>query len=447
MLHPLDLGVVFAYLAALGFIGWRAARRRSGGGEDYILAGRSLTLPTFTAVMVTGFYGGVLGVGESAYRYGLCNWLIQGVPYYVFSLLYALFLVGRVRGRSGLTMPDHLESVYGRPVAVFAAFLVFILASPADEVLMVGTLAHWGTGWSLTACVISSALGVSLLLLFGGMRAEAWTGRLEFLFMFGGFALILPFAYLACGGLSYLRANLPPSHLSLTGGNSPGFILTWFFIALWTFVDPGFHQRVCAAKDAATAKRGILLSVCFWFGFDLMTTSAGLYARAMLPGLQDPLSAYPMLADRLLPSVMQGLFFIGMGASTLAALASTSFLSAISLGKDCLGRVLRAPEDVEQRLIRWGLLVAAVLSVFLALALPSVVALWFTVGSVVIPGLLVPMLSSYFESLRMPSWAALLCSAAGSGTAVCAWALGHPAPFYPGLFASLAVWAFSRLRS
>ena len=28
------------------------------------------------------------------------------------------------------------------------------------------------------------------------------------------------------------------------------------FIALWTFVDPAFHQRVCAAKNGETASLG-----------------------------------------------------------------------------------------------------------------------------------------------------------------------------------------------
>ncbi len=265
--------------------------------------------------------------------------------------------------------------------------------------------------------------------------------------MFGVFALILPFAYAAGGGLSYLKTHLPETHLSLSGGNSPLYILTWFFIALWTFVDPSFHQRVCAAKDIKTARRGICISVGFWFCFDFMTTTTGLYARAMLPELDTPLQAYPALADKLLPPVVKGLFLAGVASSTLAALGTTSFLAAVSIAKDAAGRLFKHAPNREEIWIRWGLLATSVLSIAVALALPSVVDIWYTVGSCIIPGLLIPMLSAYFKPLRVPSWAAFGSSLAGVLVATGAWLLGSSVPFYPGLAASAAFWAAGRLRT
>lgn len=443
-LSAADYVVLLAYLAAVVGVGLKAARRRSSGSEDYILAGRSLTLPTFVAALVTSFYGGALGIGEYTYRYGLSNWVIQGLPYYLFAGLYAVFLAGRVRARPGLTVPDHLESAYGKPTAVLGAVLVFILACPADDVLMLGILAQWVTGWSLALCVSAvTAIGVCFLFA-GGMRAEAWTGRLEFLVMFGGVSLLLPFAYLAAGGLGVLSRSLPRTHLSLSGGHPPLYLLTWFFIALWTFVDPSFHQRVCAAKDVSTARRGIALSVGFWFCFDAMTTLAGLYARALLPDLDDPLAAYPALASRLLPPACLGLFLAGLASSTIAALGTKSFLSAVSLARDGAGRLLHIRPEAELLWIRWGLLLTSVLSVAMALALPSVVGLWYAIGSTTIPGLLVVLVSSYFASLRVSPSAALLSSSGGWLASLAAWAWGHETPFYPGLWVSLGVWAAAR---
>lgn len=440
----MDASLLAAFLAAVVFLGLRAARQRSAGSEDYILAGRSLTLPTFIATLVTSFYGGTLGIGESAWRYGLSNWLMQGAPYYLFALLYAVFLVGRVRARPGLTIPDHIELAYGRPTAVLGAALVFLLASPADEMLMLGTLLHWIIPLPLSACILGVA-GLTVLFLFrGGMRAQAWTGLLEFAVMFGGFSLILPAAWLAVGGLSMLRTAVPATHLSLTGGHSPLYLLSWFFIALWTFVDPAFHQRVCAAKDARTARRGIAVSVLFWFAFDFMTTTTGLCARALIPDIEDPLSAYPALAERLLPAALRGLFLAGVAASTLASLSTTSFLSAVSLAKDCLGRLYGLAAQDEERWIRRGLIVSSALGAALALAVPSVVGLWFLVGSTTIPGLLVALVSSYFELLRVPPAAAFASILSGWLAALGSWAWGYPFPFYPGLGCSLAVWGLGR---
>ncbi|MEK9145033.1 MAG: hypothetical protein AAB339_05430, partial [Elusimicrobiota bacterium] len=200
ILSAADYIILAAYLAAVVWTGLRAAGRREAGSEDYILAGRTLTLPSFVATLVPSFYGGTLGVGEYTYRYGISNWLAQGAPYYLFSLLYAALVAGRIRESQGLTIPDHLERAYGRKTAALAAFLVFLLASPADEALMLGTLAQWVTGWPLWLCLLMALAAAAGFLFAGGLRADVWANRLEFLVMFGGFSLILPFAVLRAGG-------------------------------------------------------------------------------------------------------------------------------------------------------------------------------------------------------------------------------------------------------
>ena len=438
-----DLLILAVYAAAILYLGFGS--RRKGGLEDYLLAGRSLTLPSFVATLVPSFFGGVMGVGEYTYTYGVSNWVVQGVPYYFFGLLYAWLLAGRVRNFPGRTLPDHLESVFGKKTAVLAALWVAVLASPATEMLMLGTLARWATGWPLGLCVAGAAILGSSFLALGGLRADVRTNRLEFLVMYGGFALILPFAFRAVGGFSGLVRALPVSHLDWAGGQSFGYILTWFFIAFWTFVDPAFHQRVCAAKDVKTARVGILISVGFWFCFDFMTTSAGLCARALLPGLKEPLMAYPELAARVMPPVARGLFIAGLCSSIAAAMGSVSLVSATSLGKDVAARLWDIPAERQETWIRWGLLATAAGSVLLALKLPSVVGLWYAIGSAAVPGLLVVMLSCYFEELRTKS--AFACSLFGGGTSLVWLACGHPwgiEPFYPGLAASILVWMVGR---
>ncbi|MDE2292531.1 MAG: hypothetical protein KGL53_10655, partial [Elusimicrobia bacterium] len=317
-----DLFLLAAFVGGALWLGRRAARERREGLEDYVLAGRALSLPGFIATLVPSFFGGTLGVGEYAYRYGLSNWVVQGLPYYLFAALYALWLVPRVRERRGLTIPDHLEAAYGRKAAAVGALLVFLLASPADEALMLGVLARWATGWPLALCVAVVALVSGAVLWRGGLRSDVDASRLELLVMFGGFAVILPFGIAAVHGLHGLRASLPPAHLRLLGGQPLWKLAGWWMIALWTFVDPAFHQRVLAAKDERTARVGILVSIGFWFLFDVMTTSAGMMARARLPHLADPLSAYPALAQAVLPPVLKGVFIAGVAASTLAACAT-----------------------------------------------------------------------------------------------------------------------------
>lgn len=445
----IDLAVVGAVLACVIGLGTWGARRRREGLADYVLASRTLTLPMFVATLVPTFYGGVLGIGEFTWRNGLSNWLVMALPYYVFAGFYALFLAGRVRLEPGLTIPDHLENAYGKATAVWAAFLVFLLASPADELLMVGTLLSHLTGLALLpSMVLAAAAGLGLLLR-GGLRSDVWANRLEFVLMFGGFFLILPFAWTKIGGPGELARTLPPTHLSLAAGLSPPQIIGWWLIAVWTLVDPAFHQRCAAAQDPATARKGILISIGFWALFDLMTTAAGLYARAALPDLESPLLAFPLLADRLLPPVARGIFFAALASSILAALQGQSLLSAVSLGKDGLGRVLGASEASAENWTRACLILTGILGLGLALALPSVVGLWYAVGSAVIPGLLLPLLGVYFPRLRVSAPWALAASLSGWAVAT-AWVVcgqrleRNPLglePMFPGLLLSGLIWA------
>lgn len=444
MLGTLDLSLLALYLCAVLAAGWAGARGRRKGTEDYLLAGRRLSLPMFVATLVPSFYGGALGVGEYAWRYGVSNWLAQGVPYYVFALLYSLFLAGRIRVQPGMSMPDHLERAYGRSSAVLGALLVFLLASPADEILMLGVLARWATGWPLGLCLVLITAAAVSFLFKGGLRADVWANRLEFVVMFGGFALILPFAVKAAGGLSAF-ADLPATHRSAHGGQGWAYLVSWFFIALWTFVDPAFHQRVCAAKDPRTARLGIAVSVLFWMCFDAMTTTAGLYARLLAPDLHEPIFAYPTLASRVLPAGVQGLFLAGVASSTLAALQSTSLLAAASLGRDAFGRALRIAPGREEAWVRGGLVAASALGALLAWRLPSVVDLWYTLGSTVIPALLLPVLGCYFAPLRLGPRGAFACLLAGFLGGLAAWAMGSRMPFYPALGAAAAVWVLGRL--
>ena len=209
----IDALLVGLFLAAAVTLGARA-RRGKGGLEDYVLASRALTLPQFVATLVPTFYGGVLGIGEFTWTSGLSNWTVMALPYYAFAALYAVFLAGRVRLTPGLTIPDHLESAYGRGAALIGALLVFILASPADELLMAGTLLSHLSGMPMALAMAAAAAASLLLLWRGGLNADVAANRLQIVVMFAGFALILPFAFKAVGGPAALAARLPAGPLS-----------------------------------------------------------------------------------------------------------------------------------------------------------------------------------------------------------------------------------------
>ena len=460
----IDSFLIILYFLAVLYIGFRAVRRRRNESEDFLLAGRTLTLPMFVATLVSTWYGGILGVGEFSYRFGISNWVVFGVPYYFFALIFALFLAKRIRATNHITIPDKLEASYDRRTALLGGMLTFVLITPAAYVLMVGILVQLIFGLDLATSVGLTTLLTICYLYWGGFRSDVWANAFEFIMMFFGFAMILPFAYYRLGGWEYIASHVPPLHLTWHGGNSWQYITVWFFIALWTLVDPAFHQRCYAAKDGRTAQRGVLISILFWLLFDFMTSMAGLYARAAVPDLSNPAFSYPMLAELTLPPVAKALFYIGMLATIMSTLSSLMFISASTIGKDVVGRLAVSSAAPEREILvqRWtkiGLILSAVFSIILSLIVPSVVKIWYTIGTAIVPGLLVPLMASYFDSFRISAryafWAmllgwlfstvSLLDGQLHQINSVPSYWLGVE-PMYPGLIVSLVVWGVGRYR-
>ncbi len=119
-LAPLDWAVIGLFLAGIASLGF-SARVREHSVLQYLAAGRSLSLPAFVATLVSTWYGGILGIGESVSYYGFGTWLLMGVPYYVFAIVYALYFARRVRGAEQISLPERFDSIWGRSVGVLAA--------------------------------------------------------------------------------------------------------------------------------------------------------------------------------------------------------------------------------------------------------------------------------------------------------------------------------------
>lgn len=444
------LAVVYALF--LLYIVLRLWRKPTQGETEYLVAGRRLTLPAFVATLVSTWYGGILGVGEYGWKYGLSTWLVFGAPYYLYALVFALVLARRARRSLALSPCDQLELTWGRPAALIGAAALFVMTAPAAYVLMLGVLIRLATGWPLWLAVsLGTAFSVAYVFR-GGLQAVVTTDRVQFVLMFAAFLLLVPVCAVKYGGLDWLRANLPPAHLSADGGLGWQAVAVWYAIAAATLTEPGFYQRCYAARDERTARTGILVSIGFWVLFDALTTTAGLYARAVLPDLADPVTAFPRLAADALSGVWLGLFTVGLLATIMSTVDSYAFLAAITLGRDFLrrwrlpaGGLLAAGDaDASLRVVRWGLLATAALAVALALWAQSVIVIWKTVGSLGTPVLLLPLLlanlgrrASGASGQRRTAWAMVLAGAVSGG-----WLLaggGRPWLGIEAIFPGLAV--------
>lgn len=449
-MHWLDFSVLILYVGLLIGFGFYRTKQAGKDPEEFLLAGRKLSLPGFVVTLVATWYGGILGIGENTYSYGIQTWFIFGLPYYVFAILFAFLIAGRINETKFISIPDQFHGRFGKTAGVVSALYILFLASPAPYILSIGILLQFTTGLSFGLSLLM-ATGLSLSYIWiGGFKAVVRTDGLQFGFMFVGFLLLLIFSMKSSGPISELV--LPVSHLNITGGASIQYIVVWFFIALWTFVDPGFYQRCAAAKSPQTAKKGILISIGFWFIFDMLTLSSGLYAKALLTA-GDPLFAYPRLGAMVLPPLAYGIFITGLLATIMSTIDSLGLISAITFGRDILWRI-QSPTSTDKLkwnnestiFVRKGLIITAFIALILAFSIPSVVKLWYGLGSILVPGLVLPFLISFKN--KRPKENILLMMVSPVLVSIF-WILlgkllnGYPfglEPFYPGILTSVLVY-------
>lgn len=384
-------GLVLVLTFAAAIYGNYRKKHTQNTPLDYLLMGRQLTLPLFVATLVATWYGGIFGVNEITFNYGIYNFLTQGVFWYIAYLVFAFFIVDKIAKYQSVTLPDLAGQMFGPKSATVAAVFAFFYMTPVAYVLSLGLFLNIIFGISIWQGMILGTLFTCLYTAWGGFKSVVFADVIQFVVMCAAILLVVLFSLGQFGGVAFLKAHLPPTHFSLTGGTSWLSTLIWGFIALATLIDPSFYQRCFAAKSPQVVKKGILISTLIWFCFDICTTAGSLYARALLPHAQ-PSEAYFFYAVQLLPSGLKGFFVAGILAIILSTLNSFLFIAANTLSFDLLRKHF-SNVILSNRIALFavGILAAVMAQLFQG----SFREIWLTLGSYFSACLLVPILAGY----------------------------------------------------
>lgn len=350
--------------------------------------GRQLTLPLFVATLVATWYGGIFGVTEIAFNKGVFNFVTQGFFWYITYIIFALYLVKKIRPYQAVTLPDLVSKMFGERSGKLSAIFNFMNVLPIVYVISLGLFLKIFFGGDLIYMML---LGVCLVLsysLLGGLRAIVFSDITQFTVMCASVFLVLAFSVGTFGGLGFLTENLPSSYFSLTADEGLMATLVWGFLALATLVDPNFYQRCFAAKSDLVAKKGILVSTFIWFCFDICTTFGAMYAKAVIPNAQAG-EAYLTYALQLLPNGLKGFMLAGILATIVSTLDSYLLVAGTSLAHDL------SPKKWKNKIAihHLGMVVSAGLAIFIAYQFDgSIKETWKTLGSYSAACLLFPVL-------------------------------------------------------
>jgi len=382
---------ILILVITLFFVFWGHLKKPKNLNEsetflDMMLMGRRLTLPMFVMTMVATWYGGVFGVSQIAFNYGIFNFVTQGVFWYITYLIFAFFIVKKIKSYQAITLPDLIGQMFGSKSEKLAGVMNILNLIPVVYTISLGLLLKMIFGIPLELGII---LGVSFVLLYslvGGFRSVVFSDIFQFFIMLSAIILVFVQSY-----LNYdfkILSILPDHYFSPLSKFTLLETFSWGLIALSTLVDPNFYQRCFAAESFQTAKKGIIVSTSIWIIFDLSLTMGAMYAKAVIPDA-DPEYGYFLYALQILPSGMRGFFLAGISATILSTLDSYIFLAGTTISYDMVPKRFRGKRSIHYT----GIISVALLSIIMAhLFEGNIKNIWKTLGSISSSALLIPIL-------------------------------------------------------
>lgn len=383
----MELAIIVLYLAAIFGVGIYC-NKFNNNIDDYLLAGRRLGVGLATGTLVATYFGGgyVIGVGSEAYEKGMSAYWspIAGA----LGILAVCLILKRMEGMNVYTVTEIVENRYKSPLLRILTTLLSLLALIgilAGQVTSAGSiLSSLGLGTPTTCAIIVAAFFIGFTA-FGGLWAVTVTDFIQIIVAALGLIAAAIVVLTQVGGWDSLVAQIqatdvPSNYFSLLKDTEPSYVL-WLIMPMfiYTLIGQDVYQRLFAAKDTKTAYKSAVLSCIILLVICFFPVLLGMAGRAMFPDMEVSSMIVPTIIRATLPPVLSGFAL----AAIIAAVVSTadSILTAATshVVNDIYVRYISkddpADPHVQKKLLNLSkimTLFVGIISVVVALAIPSV---------------------------------------------------------------------------
>jgi SSS family solute:Na+ symporter len=438
------LVVIAVYsLAQIALGVWIA--RRVKGSSDFFVAGRALGPGMLTATLLAANIGGgsTIGAAGAGFRDGFAAWWWVGSAAIGSAVL--AFTVGpkirRIAAEHDLkTVGDFLEWRYDQRVRAAIAALLWIgtLAILAGNFLAMAAVLRTIVGLDkMTSCLISAVVAGTYFAA-GGLKSSVAVNVLQLGVKLLGFAIALPMAIAAVGGLDgfHHAFDAGPYWSAWSNGGSG-----WFYLATLGpafIVSPGILQKVYGARDDRAARIGVAVNAIVLLLFAAIPPVLGMIARALHPDLPVSDDALPTLFARDVPFWVGALGLAAIFSAEISACDAILFMLATSFSQDLYKRFVNR-EASDAQVLRCarlaavaGSVLAVVIAVWLAGDVLQALRFFYTLLGV---SLFVPVVAGLFS--RKGDATAALAAIAGGVVLATAVQLTRGGAFVYGLTAPM----------
>lgn len=335
----LPMIILVVYLIGMLSIGFLSNKFLIKNSNDYLLGGRRMGLLFVAASLSANNVGGgsTTGVAAKAFNgWGLsAGWYVLAASVAMIPLAY---FAPKIRKAMAYTIPEVISRRFGNGVGTISAVLniLSLFCLTASQILAAGSVVSALTGLNLRFCVVLATALVLFYTSMGGLIADSIADLFQWIIIFGGLLISLPFIVQGVGGWEAVTSNLPAQELDFTK-------VGWFTIIslvlnyFCTFLSgPEIVSRFASSEDEATARKAAWLSALMMALMAFIPAVIGLVALAENPSLDGGAgtSALMFATKSYAPPVITGLVAAAIVAATMSSSDSNLLCSSTIFVKD-----------------------------------------------------------------------------------------------------------------
>lgn len=392
---PLLLFLVIVYV--IGFMTNKKVNASNNFVQEYFLGGRELGgfILAMTMVATYGSASSFIGGPGTAYQTGL-GWVLLSViqvvtGYFVLTTLGKKFAIVS-RKMKAVTLVDFLKHRYESTVVVILAavsIIIFLFASLAAQWVGGARLIESLVGISYPAALSIFAVSVLVYVAIGGFRAVVITDTVQGIVMLFGTVVLLIGTVIAGGGVEVIMKELVQENPRLiTPFGADGSLTPLYLSSFWILVGvgvvglPQIAVRAMSYRDSKAMHQAMIIGTVVVGAIMLGMHLTGVFARAVMPGVEEGDKVMPLLAMEVLPAWLAGIVLAAPMAAIMSTVDSILLLVSSAIVKDIYLNYVN-PRASEKQVKKWSFAATTIVGilVFLFAIKPPELLIWFNLFS------------------------------------------------------------------
>ena len=391
------IAIYWLLLFTYSIVMWRRHRTTA----EFLVNSRSSGPFNVAMSLIALIFGAssVFGLAGYAYTYGLNAvwWTFSGI---IFLLLLRYLFVEDILKLKAFTISDTVSSVFGAEYKIIVSAITII----AWTMILAGQIIAGGTILDLIIGnrILSFALFCAIFFSYTFVTGQSGTVRtswIQTLAMTVGLIFLLVFVYHANPHIEVSRLNLS---FGFNEKFTPGFFLSIFIpVGLSYLFGPDIYSRIFTARNASSAKKGILIAAGATAVLTFIIAATGIIGGSVLAEVKNPDAIIASLASMEFSGAAKYVLLVLLMSIPLSGADAMLANMSTMLGKDIITGVFPKARGKGERntviLVRAAMIVIAVTACFAALnaqqIIPTLLISYKIFSCTVVPLLMISMVS------------------------------------------------------